>query len=298
MISDHLLRVIAPDSGIRAFVCLTTELCNEGARRHQTMPTSTAALSLALTGGALAGATLKIQQRIALRFDGDGALEKIIVESDSYGRVRGYVAQTGVLLPRLARRQDISAAMGQGSLTVVKDVRLKDLAESVVPFATGSIAPDIEHYFNQSEQIPSRVRLGVVVGETMPVDVAAGALIQTLPGAKPPALDQLTARLDAPPTIYQMALDGYSPDDIAAQLFAGISYTILERRPLRFKCSCSRERSEKALISLGIDGIENLLSQGEAEVDCHFCRKKYLFNSADLQGLALQLDEISPHEEE
>lgn len=290
--ADYIVRVIAREAGVRGLACVTTEVVKEGARRHRTAPTATLALGRALTAAALMGALLKVRQRVALKFTGDGPLEKIITEGDSYGRVRGYVQRPNVNLQVAAGTDPVDRAIGQGNLTVVKDLQLKDLAEGVVPLATGDIANDLAFYLNQSEQNLSAVELGVVLNDTGAVQTAGGLLIQELPShkEKESAIHILAERIQEMPPLEEALREGKTPEDVLARVFGGVSYDVLEQRPLMFKCSCSWERSEKALVSLGREELEALLQEGQAVVDCHFCHERYVFSAETLEDLIAQFD--------
>lgn len=294
-LTDYLVRIIAKEAGIRAMACLTTDLVREGTRRHATRGVATVALSDALTGAALVGALLKIQQRVAIKFTGDGALTKLIVEADSYGRVRGYVAaQMG---EESAEYSPLAPAspFGTGQLTVVKDVLLKDLIESVVPLTGGAIDEDIAVYLNLSEQVPSLVEIGTVVeadGEDSAesIVIAGGLLLQVMPNGDRALLDRLAERIEELPPVAELLHSGQTPEAILALVFDGVPYQEIEQRALTFQCSCSRERSAKALVSLGRDELEHLLiHEGRAVIDCHFCHERYIFEEPELIELLHRL---------
>ncbi len=296
---DYLVRAIAKKAGVRGIVCVTTNLANNVAHRHETSPTVTAVLGRALTGGALMGALLKVQHRVALKLEGTGPIEKVIVEANSYGKVRGYPGVPNVDLPLKNGRYDITGATGRaGLLTVVRDLGLPELAESVTPLATGETDTDLNAYFNQSEQIPTVVAIGIDVnedGETPAlskgkVAVAGGILIQAIPPYDENIIVQMADRILELPPIEELLTSGKTPEEIMALLFAGMEYDLLEKRPIQFHCDCSRERSEKALITLGREEIEALLeNEGQAVIDCHFCHERYVFDEIDLE---LILEEI------
>lgn len=284
---DYIIRTIAKDAGVRAMACISTELSAEGARRHATQPTATVALGRALTGAALLGALLKVRHRLALKFEGSGPIQKMIVEADAYGKVRGYIANPAV--DSGTGLYDLQKAMGEGILTVVKDVKMKDLMESVVPLVTSLIDEDLEFYLNQSEQIASAVQVGVVLGPEGGIAVAGGVLIQNLGDQKGETIHLLAERLQEMPPVAELLHSGQTPETILAQLFGDIPYEVLEKRPLVFKCECSRERSEGALRSLGREEVQQLFEEGQAIVDCHFCHERYFFTRDDLE---LLLDEL------
>jgi molecular chaperone Hsp33 len=265
---------------------------NEICQKHGTAPTATAFLGRALTGGALMGALLKVQQRVAIKLEGTGPLRKAIVESDSYGRLRGYVGAPELNLPLKQGRQDMTAAIGRaGLLTVVQDLKLKELAEGVIPLETGEVDTDLMAYFVQSEQIPTAVSIGLSMSENGPAAMSGGLLIQALPPHDDLIIGQLRSRIPELPPIEELLQSGKTPEDVLALLFEGIEYEVLEKRPLRFQCNCSRERSEKALIMLGREEIEQLLAdEGQAVIDCHFCHEQYVFDAVELELILEEME--------
>ncbi|MCB9420812.1 MAG: Hsp33 family molecular chaperone HslO [Ardenticatenaceae bacterium] len=291
---DYLVRIIAREAGVRGLACVTTGLVNQICQKHGTAPTATAFLGRALTGGALLGALLKVQQRVALKLEGTGPLQKAIVESDAYGRLRGYVAVPDLDLPLKQGRQEMETAIGRaGLLTVVRDLRLKELAEGVVPLEDGAVDTDLMAYFDQSEQIPTAVAIDLAMNEDGMAAVSGGLLIQTLPPHEQNegVVARLKDRIQELPPLGQLLQDGKSPEDVLALLFEGIEYEVLEKRPLRFQCDCSRERSEKALITLGREAIEQLLAEErEAVIDCHFCHERYVFDAVELELILEEME--------
>jgi molecular chaperone Hsp33 len=290
--ADYLVRAITETENFRALACLTTDLVAEASRRHGLSPTATAALGRALTGGALMGALLKTGNRVALKFEGNGPLEKIIVEADTNGAVRGYVAgATADVPPRPDGKLDVAAALGKaGFLTVVKDLGMREPYRSMVQLYTSEIAEDLAYYFTESEQIPSAVGLGVFMEPNGNVGAAGGFLIQSLPSADQRSLEQLIARITRLPPLTALFKEGSTPEDLLALIFADFPLKILEKHALAFQCSCSRERVERALLSLGRQEIESLIEEmGEAEVNCEFCRERYFFDRPDLEKIAREL---------
>ncbi len=289
---DHLLRVIAKEAGVRAFVVITTQLANEAAEKHETLPTSTAVLAEALTAGTLLGAMLKVQQRVALKLEGDGPVQKVIVEGDSYGRIRGYVANPDLNLPLRLGEQDTAAALGsQGQLVVVRNLRLKELAESITPLSTGIIADELTRYLNQSEQVPSVAQLGVRLDEAGKVAYAGGLLVQALPPYDTIVLQQLAERVAEMPPVAELLANDHTAEELMAMVLAGIAYEVLEERPLSFQCNCSWDRTWKALITLGADEVREMLEhEGRAEVECHFCHTEYHFDAEDLQMILQEIE--------
>jgi len=266
---------------------VTTDLVRDAAEQHGASPTVTAALGNALTGGVLLGALLKVQQRVALKLEGTGPVEKLLVESDSYGRVRGYAGVPEADLPFVKGLPDIVRLIGRaGLLTVNKDVRLKGVVEGVVPLATSDVAGDLTYYLNQSEQIPSLMELGTVVDETGEVVMAGGLLLQSLPPYRKDVITMLSDRIEELPPIANLLQDVEKPEKVLSLLAHGLSYVQIERRELHYECGCSRERSEAALIQLGREEIEALLvEEGQAVIDCHFCREQYTFDRRELADI-------------
>lgn len=282
-----MVRIITADGTFRGFACVSTELVGEGARRHGTLPAATAALGRALTGGTLMGALLKTGQRVALKFEGNGPLRKILVEAESNGAVRGFVGDPEVNLVRPDGKLDVAGALGRaGFLTVVKDLGLKEPWRSTVQLYSSEIAEDLALYLTESEQIPSAVGLGVFVEPDGAVSAAGGFLVQALPGADEQHIDSLMEQIGALPPLTTLLREGKTPEEIMEVLFKGIPYSVIEKRSIAFVCSCSRERIERVLISLGRDQLRELAEKdGGAEVGCEFCGEKYQFNRAELEGL-------------
>lgn len=284
---DYLVRIITKAGNIRAMACVTTNLVDEARRRHETLPTASAALGRALTGGTLMGAMLKTGQRVALKFEGNGPLKKIIVEADSNGAVRGYAGTPDVFMVREDGKLDVAGALGKaGFLTVTKDLGLKEPYKGMVQLYSSEIAEDLALYLTESEQIPSAVALGVFIEPDNSVSAAGGFLIQAIPPQDDEMIDTLMNRISKLPPVTQLLREGETPEHILDMLFADIPYDILEKRALAFQCSCSREKIERALISLGLEELSSMIKeQGGAEVDCEFCREVYSFTRDELEGL-------------
>jgi molecular chaperone Hsp33 len=293
--TDYLVRAITETENFRGLACRTTDLVARGCRQHDTSALAAAALGRALTGGALMGALLKTGDRVALKFEGNGPLGKIIVEADSNGAVRGYVADPKAELPvRTDGKPDVAGGLGKaGFLTVIKDLGMKEPYRGTVQLYTSEIAEDLTYYFTESEQTPSAIGLGVVVEPDGSIGVAGGFLIQALPSADEKSLEKRTEHINRLPPLTTLLQDGKTPEEILGLIFADISFKFLEKHTLAFRCSCTKERVERALISLGRQEIESLIKEeGEAEVTCEFCRTRYSFNREELEGI---LREQSAH---
>ena len=284
--SDYIVRVLAKEAGVRGLACVTTDLVLDAATRHENAPAATAALGHGLTAAALLGALLKIRQRVAIKVEGNVPLGKLVAEGDSYGRVRGYVSRPDATLPVLEWPGDFGAALGrQGMLTVVKDLGLQDLYESVVPLQSGRLDSDLVYYFMQSEQTPTLVEIGVKLNENDELEAAGGLLLQLLPDAEPTTLRTLAGRLAEAPDFADALAQGQPPEAILAALFADITYETLETRPLQFHCPCSWAWAEQAIRMLDREDLEQLMAEGQAVVDCHFCHQRYIFSVEALETI-------------
>jgi molecular chaperone Hsp33 len=233
-----------------------------------------------------------VKQRVALKYEGNGPLRKVMAEADSYGRVRGYVVVPDVNLPLVNGQFDLAAAIGRaGLLTVVKDVRLKEMVEGVIPLAASDFDQDLQLYFDQSEQIATAVHLGEVLDDNGHIVAAGGLLIQELPGkGQAGIVALLQERLQELPPIASLLAEGHSPEDVLALVFTGMAYEVWEQRPLRFACDCSWERTRQVLATLGAQEIAHLLeTEGEAVVYCHYCQEAYHFNQFELEVLLAEL---------
>jgi len=288
---DYLVRVITEKKNVLAMACITTNLVNDARVRHGTYPTATAALGRALTAGELMGALLDSDQRVALKFEGDGPLKKIIVEAPSNGMVRGYVGEPEVELPPKNGKLDVAGALGsRGYLTVTKDLQLKKPYRGVVRLYTGEIASDLAFYLTESEQIPSAVGLGVFVEPDWEVSAAGGFLLQSLPPSDEELIETLALRIENMQPVTSQLREGKMPEDILRGIFADTPFTLLEKRPLSFGCTCSRERIEQALITLGNEEIEGMIKQDDiVDITCQFCRQQYVFARDELEQILKEI---------
>lgn len=291
-VADYLVRIITGAENIRALACITTGLVDEACRRHGTYPTASAALGRALTAGTLMGALLKTGQRVALRYEGNGPLKKILVEAESNGEVRGRVANPEVSLVTPEGKLDVANALGKaGFLTVTKDLGLKEPYSGMVQLLSSEIAEDLAYYLTDSEQTPSAVGLGVFVEPNGRVSAAGGFLIQCLPPADAEVIDRLMERLELLPPLTTLLREGASPESLLENLFRGIPYRTLEKRALAFRCSCSREKIERAIISLGSTEISDMLDgKDNTVVTCEFCRESYELSREDLMRLRAEAE--------
>lgn len=290
--SDILVRGSSTDGSIRIFVAVTTELVNEAQRIHKTYPTATAALGRTLTISAIMGAGMKNEtDSTTIQFKGDGPIGSIIAVCDSQSRVRGYVVNPGVDIPRKENgKLDVGGAVGKGYLNVIRDLGLKEPYAGQVPIVTGEIAEDMTYYFASSEQIPTAIALGVLVNPDMSVLCAGGFMLQLMPGASEEAAAALEDKMKTLPPITDMISQGMSAEDILFTVTEGFDM-LMENKTItpKYECKCSKERMEKALISIGKEELESLISeQGSAELTCQFCDNKYTFGKQALEDLLSQ----------
>nr|C6E689.1 RecName: Full=33 kDa chaperonin; AltName: Full=Heat shock protein 33 homolog; Short=HSP33 [Geobacter sp. M21] len=289
--TDYLVRAIAKSGSVRALVCVTTATVGEICKRHDTLPTATAALGRGITAGALMGSLVKTGQRVALRFEGNGPLKKIVIEADANGSVRGYVGDPKVHLLRPDGALDVNNALGRaGFLTVAKDLGLKEPYRGTVQLYTSGIAEDLALYLVESEQIPSAVGIAEFIEQDGTVAAVGGFLIQAVPPVDPLVVEELMTRIEQLPPLSELLHEGGNPEQILEQLLAGIPYDILEKRNIAFACSCSRERIERVLLSMGKKELSSMKKdQHGSEVTCEFCGERYLFDEADLDRIIAEI---------
>lgn len=283
---DILVRGMAMDGKVRVFAALTTSLVEEIRARHDTWPTVTAALGRTVTAGAMMGSMLKGQEKLTIQVRGDGPIGQIVVDANAAGEVRGYVTEPHVDLPlNEVGKLDVAGAVGRdGLLYVTKDLGMKEPYQGTSPIVSGELAEDFTYYFSTSEQTPSAVALGVLVNPDDSVRAAGGFILQLLPGLSDSEITVIEQKLATLVPITTLIDQGAGPEDILHQLFDTVQ--IFERSPLSFSCSCSQDRVEKTIISLGKDEVDSLIDElGRAEVVCHFCNEKYVLEKAELEEL-------------
>jgi len=293
--ADYLVRIMGEKYNVIGLACVTTDLVEEARRLHGASRTASAALGRALTGGLLMGALLKRGQRLGLKFEGNGPLKKIIVEADSDGSVRGFVGTPDAEVSLNNEKLSVAGALGrEGSLTVFKDLGLKEPYRGIVKLLTGEIAEDIAYYYAESEQIPSAVGLGVFVKPDGKVSAAGGFLIQSLPPSEERTVEQLIENIRQIPFVTDLLRQGKTPEDILDVIFSTIPYHVLGKRKLFLRCTCSKERIERVLISLGSEELRGIIAeQGETDVTCEFCRSNYHFTRKELEDLRREINTVS-----
>lgn len=290
---DQIIRMLAKDAPIKAMAIQGRDLVERARSIHHTLPVATAALGRTLMAASMMGDQLKEEDgSVTLRFSGGGPLGNILAVSDSGGNVRGYVQNGQVELPlKGPAKLDVGRAVGtEGSLTVIKDLRLKEPYVGTVPLVSGEIAEDITAYFAESEQIPTACALGVLVDTDLSVAAAGGYLIQLLPGADDAVIDKVEAGIQRVGTVTQHLSKGMTAEELLRAVLADFDLELLETVPVEYRCYCSRERMKNALRSMGKQELRALIAeQGRAELTCQFCDAVHVFERDELEAMAAEL---------
>ena len=290
---DYIVRMIAKDAPIKAMAIQGRDLVQRAREIHHTLPVATAALGRTLLGASMMGQQLKEEDgSVTLRVSGGGPLGNILAVSDSQGNVRGYVQNGQVDLPlKGPAKLDVGPAVGTaGSLTVIKDLRLKEPYVGTIPLVSGEIAEDITAYFAESEQIPTACALGVLVDRDLSVAAAGGYLIQLLPGADDGVIDSIEAGIARVGQVTAQLSQGVTAEELLRLVLADFDLEVLEKAPVEYRCYCSRERMRSALASMGREELSKLIAeQGRAEMTCQFCDAVHVFEKEELEALMKEL---------
>lgn len=287
--SNELVRAIAANAQIRAFACNTREMAEDARRAHNTSPVVTAALGRLLSAGAMMGSMLKgDKDLLTLQVKGDGPMRGLTVTADAKGCVKGYPIVPDVIVPANALgKLDVGGAIGKGTLSVIKDMGLKEPYVGQTQLQTGEIAEDLTYYFAASEQVPSAVGLGVLMNKDNTVRQAGGFIIQLMPFAEEGVIAKLEENLAKVASVTALLEEGNSPAGMLQILLDGMDPEITDTREVFFRCNCSKERIERVLISLGKEELSDMIQEGEPiEVNCQFCNKSYSFTVDELKTLA------------
>ena len=287
----RLLRAISENGGVIFYAVDSTEIVREAERIHKTSAVTSAALGRLLTAASLMSATLKrSEDSITLRLKGDGPAGLVLAVANGAGKVKGYIQNPIVELPlRPDGKLDVGGAVGhEGTLSVVKDLGLKEPYVGQIPLVSGEVAEDITSYYAVSEQVPTVCALGVLVDRDLSILHAGGYLLQLLPGASDEEISRLEKNVSQMASVTQMLQQGQRLEDIMEQALIGFSPEILDIQPSCYRCDCSRERVERALISIGASELKKMAQEdGTAHVSCQFCDKTY---EIDLQNLLSALE--------
>ena len=286
--SDYVIRGMAADNQIRFFAAQTADLVEEARRIHDTSPIITAALGRLLSAGAMMGAMCKNEtDLVTIQIRCDGPVGGLGVTADARARVKGYVHNNAVNLPPTpAGKLDVGGALGNGVLTVIKDLGLKEPYSGQTSLVSGEIAEDLTYYFASSEQIPTSVALGVLMNKNNTVRRAGGFIIQLMPFASEETISRLEEGIRGFSSVTDHLDRGQTPEQMIGELLAGLDMHVDDRMPAAYYCNCSRELVEKAVISVGKKELESMIREGKPiEVNCHFCNSHYVFTVDELKEM-------------
>ena len=293
--SDYLVRGMSMDGFVKAVAIRSTELVRRGAQIHKTTPNATAAFGRALTAASMMGNMQKVENgSMTLQIKGDGPIGTIVCVSDPTGNVRGYVYEPNVpVVEKYPGKLDVGATVGtDGTLTVIRDLQMKEPYVGSIPLVSGEIGDDVTAYFAQSEQTPTACALGVLVDTDCSVKVAGGYILQLLPGAPDETIDKLEAGIKRAGAVTAMLDAGLTPEEMLGQVCGDLGILFMETTPVEYKCYCTRDRVEAALISLGKKELTEIAAEGKPfPVECQFCDEKYVFTPEEIADLMKELEE-------
>ena len=286
--NDYIIRATAANDQIRAFAAVTTGMVETAREHHNTSPVATAALGRLLTAGAMMGSMMKGEKDVlTLQIKAGGPLQGITVTADSQGNVKGYVGNPDVCIPANSKgKLDVAGAVGPGFLTVIKDMGLKEPYSGQVMLQTCEIAEDLTYYFATSEQVPSAVGLGVLMNKNNTVRQAGGFIVQLMPFAEEEVISRLEQNVQKINSVTNLLEEGHTPESLLEKVLEGFDVQINEKMDTRFHCNCSKERVEKALISIGRKELNEMIQEGKPiEMNCHFCNTNYNFTVEELKEI-------------
>ncbi len=286
--SDYMVRAMAADAQIRAFAATTRDLVEEMRQIHNTSPVVTAALGRLLTGSVMMGSMLKGEDDLlTIQVKGDGPLQGMTVTADGEGNVKGYANEPQVILPaNAAGKLDVGGAVGNGYLSVIKDMGLKEPYIGQTALQTGEIADDLTYYFVTSEQVPSSVGLGVLMERDNTVKQAGGFILQLMPFATEEVIRTLEDNLSKFRSVTAALDAGNTPEQMLQMLLGNLDVQVTDTMEVRYACNCSKERVHRAIMSIGRKDIQEMIEEGkEVEVNCHFCNKMYSFSVDELKKM-------------
>ncbi|MBN6187409.1 Hsp33 family molecular chaperone HslO [Aneurinibacillus sp. BA2021] len=289
---DYLIRGTAYDGFVRAFAVRTTHTMQEIQRRLDTWPIVSAAVGRTVSGAAMMGAMLKGDERLTIIVRGNGPVGQIVADANAKGEVRGYVHNPHIHYDEMNEKGklDVRRVVGtEGSITVTKDLGLKEPYQGTSPIVSGEIGEDLTYYLTVSEQVPSAVGVGVLVNPDNTVKASGGFIIQLMPNTPEDVIEKLEQALSSIRPVSSMIDEGLSPEEILHEIL-GTDFTLLDKQEVVFSCHCSLDRVNRALISLGKEELDAMIEeQGEAEITCHFCNERYHLSREDLENLRANL---------
>lgn len=286
--NDYIVRATAANDQIRAFAATTRNTVETARQAHNTSPVATAALGRLLTAGVMMGSMMKNEKDIlTIQIKCDGPIQGLTVTSDVNGHVKGYVENPMVMLPPSKKgKLDVASALGLGVLSVIKDMGLKEPYLGQTILVTSEIAEDLTYYFATSEQVPSSVGLGVLMEKDNTVKQAGGFIVQVMPFVEEEVVAKLEENINKIESVTSMLDKGMTPEQILETVLDGMDVEFKDTIPADFSCNCSKERVEKALISIGRKDIQEMIDEGkEIEMHCHFCNTSYQFSVDELKEI-------------
>ena len=297
----YILRAIDETETIKISAAITTDVVEEAAKIHKLSKTTSAALGRVLTAAAIIGSWQNNEKdSITLSINGNGPAGKIVATCKNDGYVKGYVTNPGADLPTREAdgKIDVAGIVGKGNLTLVMDTGMKKPYTGTVNLTTGEIAEDLAVYFLQSDQVPSAVGLGVLVDVDYSIKAAGGFIIQLMPDATEEQISKLEENLKGLPSVTSILDEYHDAEKLIEILMKDIDFKILEKREITYKCNCSREKVEDAIVSVGPREIEEILREDKkAEVSCYFCDKVYNFDESDLERMLKKAEDINKNRE-
>lgn len=285
---DYMVRAIAANDQVRAFAATTRNMVETAREAHNTSPVATAALGRLLTAGAMMGSMMKNEKDVlTIQINCDGPIQGLTVTADMNGNVKGYVENPNVMLPPSKKgKLDVANALGLGVMNVIKDMGLKEPYVGQTILVTSEIAEDLTYYFATSEQVPSSVGLGVLMEKDNTVKQAGGFIIQVMPFVQDEVVAKLEENIANVESVTSMLDKGYTPEQILETILDGFDIEYTDKMPAQFHCNCSKERVEKALISIGKKDIREMIDDGkDIEMHCHFCNTSYNFTVDELKEI-------------
>ena len=286
---DYLVRGMSMDGLVKVVAIRSTELVERARQIHKTTPNATAAFGRALTAASMMGNMQKVDNgSMTLQIKGDGPIGSIVCVSDPVGNVRGYVYNANVpFAEKYPGKLDVGATVGtDGTLTVIRDLQMKEPYVGSVQLVTGEIGDDVTAYFAQSEQTPTACALGVLVDRDHSVKVAGGYLIQLLPGATEEIIDKVEKGIQRAGAVTKMLEAGLTPEDILGQVCGDLGVVFMETTEVAYKCYCDRDRVTAALVSLGREELTEIMNEGKSfPVECQFCDTVYTFTPEDIKSI-------------
>ena len=286
--ADYIVRATAANAQVRAFAITSRDTVEHARSAHDLSPVVTAALGRLMTGGVMMGSMLKGEKDLlTLQIGAKGPVHGLTVTADSGGHVKGYAdCPHAMMPPNSAGKLDVGGVIGKGTLTVIKDMGLKEPYSSTVALQTGEIGDDLTYYFAASEQVPSVVALGVLMDRNNTVKQAGGFILQLMPFTEENVIAALEKKLAVLAPVTTLLEEGRSPEQILEMVLGDLGVEFTDRLPVAFHCNCSKERVEKVLVSLNREELQELIDEGkDVELNCHFCNTDYVFTVEELKQI-------------